>query len=80
MRYSFKSLEEDLVRINYVLTATNSNFRLVAESRNGYSAVDIATPEQLEQYCSSRAIVTGTPRECFEGASHYFISQMLNHF
>jgi hypothetical protein len=70
-RYTGKSLENDVAQFNKRLEARNDALRFVVDYRYNYTAVDLATPEQLAQYCTQRTLATGTPRECLNECYRY---------
>ena len=73
-RYTYKQLEKDLVTLNEKLTRANHEYRFVIGARYGYTAIDLATPEQEKRFCVSRMLDCGTPRECLS-ACHQYISE-----
>lgn len=75
-RYTHKRLEEDVAALNKQLEAMNAQMRLDVGSRYNYSAIDLATPEQLARHCCQRMLVGGTPKECIAEARSYVLSQM----
>lgn len=70
-RYTGKSLEADVVRFNEQLEARGDAYRFAVEYRNNYTAIDLATPEQLARYCCARNLECGTPRECLNACYKY---------
>jgi len=70
-RYTHKRLEADVARFNEQLTARNDAYRFDVGSRYNYSAIDLATPEQLARHCCQRTLQTGTPRECLNACYQY---------
>jgi hypothetical protein len=77
-RYTGKSLEADLVSLNQTLERIGSEMRLVIGYRYGYTAVDIATVEQLKVHCQQRNLETGTPKECLNACNAFVGSEALN--
>jgi hypothetical protein len=63
-RYTGKSLEKDVEQFNKQLAERGDKYRFVTGYRYNYTAIDLATPEQLAQHCISRTLDCGTPREC----------------
>ena len=70
-RYTGKSLENDIAEINKRLESAGHPYRFDVGYRYGYTAVDLATPEQLARHCCSRNHETGTPRECLAAVNAY---------
>jgi hypothetical protein len=70
-RYTHKRLEADVARLNETLAARSDKYRFDVGSRYNYSAIDLATPEQLARHCCSRMLVGGTPRECLNACYQY---------
>lgn len=86
-RYTYNSLAADLDILNEKLEKLyklNSDFYpdkdallyFVAGSRYGYSAVDLATKEQLERHCCQRNLECGTPKECYTAALEFVMSHI----
>jgi hypothetical protein len=73
-RYTAKSLEADLPGLNETLGRLKVGLQFVIGGRNGYTAIDLATPDQAARHCCQRMLVGGTPRECLQ-ACHEFISR-----
>ena len=76
MRYTHKSLCADLLALNAKLEKAGHAMRLVDGRRYGYSAVDLATEEQVKRYCTQRMLCGGTPRECLAEAQAYVLQQI----
>lgn len=70
-RYTAKQLEADLVELNEKLVKCNHQYRFVIGGRYGYTAIDLATPEQAEHGCCQRMLIGGTPRECLNECYAY---------
>lgn len=70
-RYTGKSLEADVVRFNQQLEARGDAFRFSVGYRYNYTAIDLATPEQLKRHCCHRMLIGGTPRECLNACYQY---------
>ncbi len=70
-RYTGKSLEADCVRFNAQLAERGDSYRFDVGYRNGYTAVDLATPAQLERHCCQRNLEVGTPRDCLNACYRY---------
>jgi flagellar motility protein MotE (MotC chaperone) len=64
-RYTFEDLCGDVKEVNAILEAHNSDYALVPESRNGYTALDLMIRESGKV---TRTVATGTPRECKDSA------------
>ena len=73
-RFTAKALDAALPALNQTLAEIGDEYRFVAGGRNGYTAVDLATPEQSARFCCSRNLESGTPRECL-AACHSYVSQ-----
>lgn len=73
-RYTGKSLENDVNEINHKLDKLNAPYRIDVGYRYNYTAVDLATPQQLRDHCCQRNLETGTPRECLTAALGYLAS------
>ena len=73
MKYTHKSLCADLLALNAKLEKAGHDMRLVDGHRYGYSAVDLATKEQVERHCCQRMLCGGTPRECLAEAQAYVL-------
>lgn len=73
-RYTYKDLCQALPALNDKLAAAGHAYRLVEGHRYGYSAIDLATPEQMARYCCQRMLVGGTPSECIAEAQAYVIA------
>lgn len=44
-----------------------------------HTAIDLATPDQLARHCTEHsALVTGTPRECWDWAKGYFYGLVIH--
>jgi hypothetical protein len=75
-RYTYKKLEQDVAELNKQLEAHGAALRMDVGSRNGYTAIDLATPEQLSRYCCQRMLIGGTPKECIAEANAYVLTQI----
>lgn len=75
-RYTHKSLEVDAEKLNEQLAAIGAEMRFSVGHRYGYSAIDLATPEQLARHCCHRMLIGGTPRECLAACNAYVVSQL----
>lgn len=75
-RYTGKSLEKDVQEINAKLEKLNSPLRCVVGYRYNYTAIDLATPEQMARHCCQRNLETGTPRECLAAANAFVASHV----
>ncbi len=78
-RFTAKSLDAALPALNETLAKLADPYRFVAGGCNGYTAVDLATPEQANRFCSARNLETGTPRECL-AACHAYVSEAARRF
>lgn len=63
-RYTSKALKNDVVTLNKELEEQGSEYRFVVGGRNGYTAIDLATVEQMQRKVVGRNLECGTPREC----------------
>jgi hypothetical protein len=70
-RYTGKSLEKDVEQFNKQLAERSDRFRFAVGYRYNYTAIDLATPEQLARHCCHRNLETGTPRECLNACYKY---------
>lgn len=88
MRYTNNQLSADLELLNEKLERLyqlNSDFYpdkaallyFVVGQRNGYSAVDLATKEDIERHCTFRNLECGTPRECLDAAQTWLIQNHI---
>ena len=59
MRYTIKALRADLERFNAELAKQGYTFHLEAESRNGYTGLDLYEGKRCQ-----RTIETGSPMDC----------------
>jgi hypothetical protein len=73
--YTFRQLVSDIAEINANLDRHGSTtYRFTAQHRNGYTAIDLATPEQLARHCCHRNLAIGTPRECLAACGKYLLT------
>ena len=70
-RYTYKQMCLDCEEWNKKLAEYGRKYRFVPGHRYNYSAIDLATPEQLKAHIRQRNLETGTPRECREAALEY---------
>lgn len=70
-RYTGKNLESDVASINQKLETLGAPLRLVVGYRYNYTAIDLATPEQLARHCCQRNLECGSPRECLAAANAF---------
>jgi hypothetical protein len=75
-RYTGKSLEADVIGLNAKLEAANHPLRFVVGYRYNYTAVDLATPEQMARHCTQRTGECGTPRECLAYCYKYIATNL----
>ena len=75
-RYTHKALESDVEILNAKLAEKGHNMRFMVGARYGYSAIDLATVEQLARHCCQRTLDTGTPRECLNACHEYMVHAM----
>ena len=76
MKYTHKSLCADLLVLNAKLEKAGHDLRLVDGHRYGYSAVDLATVDDVKRHCTQRMLYGGTPRECLAKAQAYVLQQI----
>ena len=76
MKYTHTSLCADLLALNAKLEKAGHDLRLVDGHRYGYSAVDLATEDQVKRHCIHRVLCHGTPRECLAEATAYVLTQI----
>lgn len=78
-RYTSKALQQDLKEINVMIQkATNGRYFLEAQSRNGYTGLDLYRMEGDRRKCE-RNIQCGSPRECLEAAESYKSGVLESH-
>jgi hypothetical protein len=70
-RYTFKSLQADIQALNKKLEDRNDPHRFVIDSRNNYTAIDLARPNQLAGHTVVRNLECGTPRQCLNACHEY---------
>lgn len=75
-RYTHKALAADVEALNAKLAEKNHEYRFMIGARYNYSAVDLATPEQLARHCCQRMLVGGTPRECLASCHEYMVNNL----
>jgi hypothetical protein len=72
-RYSYKNLKADVEILNAKLAEKGHNMRFIIGGRNGYTAIDLATIEQLARHACERMLVGGSPRECLAACHEYIV-------
>lgn len=75
-RYTHKSLAADVELLNAKLAEKGHEMRFMIGGRYNYSAIDLATVEQLARHCCQRNLDTGTPRECLNACHEYMVHAM----
>ena len=70
-RYTHKDLDSALPALNEKLAKLGHEYRFDLGARYGYSAIDLATPEQLKAHTCYRMLHGGTPRECLAACNQY---------
>ncbi len=75
-RYTHKNLTADVEILNAKLAEKGHEMRFMIGARNGYSAIDLATVEQLARHCCQRMLIGGTPRECLAACHEYMVHSM----
>ncbi|KKK48640.1 hypothetical protein LCGC14_3143100 [marine sediment metagenome] len=76
MRYTGKRLEEDVDDLNAKLEKMDDEYRFVVGYRYNYTAIDLATPEQVERHCCHSTLICGTPRECLAECHAYMVRSL----
>lgn len=74
-RYTHKSLQADVAELNEKLAEKGHEYRFMVGGRYNYSAIDLATVEQLERHCCQRNLTLGTPRECLAECHAYMAAR-----
>lgn len=72
-RYTYNNLKSDIEVLNAKLAEKGHDMRFVVGGRNGYTAIDLATVEQLARHCRERMLIGGTPRECLAACHEYMV-------
>ena len=75
-RYTHKNLTADVGILNAKLAEKGHEMRFMVGSRYNYSAIDLATVEQLARHCCQRMLIGGTPRECLAACHEYMVHSM----
>ncbi len=75
-RYTHKALESDVETLNAKLAEKGHPMRFMVGTRYGYSAIDLATVEQLARHCCQRNLDSGTPRECLAACHAYMVNNL----
>jgi hypothetical protein len=70
-RYTGKLLEADVARFNQQLAERGDAYRFEVGYRYNYTAIDLATPEQLASHCCTRNLEVGSPRDCLNACYRY---------
>jgi hypothetical protein len=70
-RYTANALKVDVELLNKELEKQGNEFRFVVGGRNGYTAIDLATVEQMKRHVSTRNLECGTPRECLNACYQF---------
>lgn len=70
-RYTFNALKADVETLNKELEDRGSGYRFVVGGRNGYTAVDLARVEQIQNHTCERNLECGSPRECLEACYRF---------
>ena len=73
-RFTHKMLVASLPELNAKLESAGHAYRFVDGHRYGYSAIDLATPDDVKRHCCYRMLVGGTPRECLAEAQSYVLA------
>lgn len=73
-RYTAKQLEKDIEQLNTKLAEKNHEYRFMVGYRYNYTAIDLATTEQMARGCCSRMLVGGTPRQCLSECYAYIVA------
>ena len=75
-RYTAKDLAADVAALNEKLAARGHAYRFVQGHRNGYSAIDLATPEQVAAHSCHSMLEGGSPRECSAACFRYVATHL----
>lgn len=75
-RYTGKSLEADVAALNAKLESMGHDLRFDVGYRYNYTAIDLATVEDLKRHCCQRMLIGGTPRECLHAAQMHVFGVM----
>lgn len=75
-RYTHKALTADVETLNAKLAEKSHDMRFMVGARYGYSAIDLATVEQLARHCCQRMLEGGTPRECLAACHKYMANNL----
>lgn len=86
-RYTHNNLQADIMEINFKLMRVYNNNRdmypnqaqdlyLVVGQRNGYTALDCATKDEIARHCVYSNLTAGTPRECYNRALEFIVGQL----
>lgn len=75
-RYTYKNLEKDLIELNKTLEKIGNNLFFVIGARNNYTAIDMATKEQISGQCCQYHLIGGTPRECLAECNRYIVQRI----
>jgi len=70
-RFTHRALAASLPELNAKLEKLGHEYRFVDGHRYGYSAIDLATPEQIKRHCCHSMLIGGTPRECLARCESY---------
>lgn len=73
MRYTYNNLKADVEILNAKLAEKGHDMRFIIGARNGYTAIDLGTPEQIVRHCCQYMLVGGTPKECLEACHKYMV-------
>ncbi len=76
-RYTGKDLERDVKTLNDGLAKAGHDLRFDVGYRYGYTAIDLATVEQLERHCCQRMLTGGSPRECLAECNRYVAAVLM---
>lgn len=76
MRYTYNNLKSDVEILNAKLAEKGHGMRFMVGGRNGYTAIDLATIEQLACHSCERMLVGGTPKECLAACHEYMVHNM----
>lgn len=75
-RYTHKALTADVEILNAKLSEKGHDMRFSVGARYGYSAIDLATVEQMARHCCQRMLDCGTPRECLNACHSYMANNL----
>ena len=76
-RYTYNQLKSDVEALNSKLAEKNHEMRFKVGGRNGYTAIDLATVEEMKRGYSTRMLEGGSPRECLAACYQYMVQNLV---